>query len=262
MFPNLTDTEPPAFTVHNEQGKGGVVLLCDHASNYVPSQLQNLGLDPELLTTHIAWDIGALWVARFLSERLDAPLVFSNYSRLVIDCNRCPEREDLVPASSADIPIPGNTQLSPLELASRRTRLFDPYHNAIDTLLQTRAEPTTLLLSIHSFTPTLHLQDRPWPIGVCYQNNSAMAKCWRVALQEQLSDSVGDNEPYAVELGIDYTLPMHGDKHNIPAIMLEIRQDEIATEVAANSWGETIATAWGHHHEKRKLGPSHLSPKK
>ncbi len=240
----LMSDEPPAFSVLNEHGQSNVVLLCDHASNRVPKQFRGLGLDADQLASHIAWDIGALWVARYLSERLDAPLVFSNYSRLVIDCNRCLEREDLIPATSANIAIPANEQLTQEERLLRRIHFFDPYHKAIDALLSTRTSQTSLLLSIHSFTPFLHTQDRPWPIAVCYENDSVLSKRLRIAMQAQLSEAVGDNEPYAVEEGIDYTLPIHGAKYDIPAIMLEIRQDEIATEIAANSWGETIAAAW------------------
>ena len=240
----LAQGEPSAFTVLNENGKANVVLVCDHASNRVPLQLQTLGLTAEQMASHIAWDIGALWVATYLSKHLDAPLVFSNYSRLVVDCNRCPEREDLVPASSANIAIPGNENLSQADIQHRRTSLFDPYHQAIESIVQSRGGNTTLLLSIHSFTPILNSQDRPWPIGVCYENDSDMAKRWRSALQEQISELVGDNEPYAIEVGVDYTLPVHAARYSIPAIMLEIRQDQIANEVAAHSWGEIIAKAY------------------
>lgn len=244
MQPLLTSLEPPAYTVLNAQGRSDVVVVCDHASNLIPLQLQGLGLSTHALESHIAWDIGALWVARYLSERLDAPLVFSNYSRLVIDCNRLPERDDLVPVSSAGVQIPGNQYLPEQESLRRRQALFDPYHLAIDELLQARTHRTTLLLSIHSFTPSLEGQERPWPIGVCYEKNSEMSKRWWVALQAQLSAAVGDNEPYSVELEVDYTLPKHGTKHGVSAVMLEIRQDEITGQVAAQSWGETIAVAW------------------
>ena len=46
------------------------------------------GLDASELTRHIAWDPGALPVARGLSSALDATLIHSGISRLVIDCNR------------------------------------------------------------------------------------------------------------------------------------------------------------------------------
>src|SRR6218665_471531 len=78
---------PPVVTV-NAGGASPFVLACDHASNRIPEKYGDLGLSPRQRLMHIAWDPGALPVALRLSERLDAPLVFSNVSRLVIDCNR------------------------------------------------------------------------------------------------------------------------------------------------------------------------------
>jgi len=206
--------------------------------------MQGLGLSAEVLASHIAWDIGALLVAQYLAQRLDAPLIFSNYSRLVIDCNRRPERGDLIPASSAGIAIPGNKDLLVQESLKRRHSFFDPYHQAIEQVLTERQSPTALLLSIHSFTPSLEGRQRPWPIGVCYEQRSELSVRWRTALQNQLCAPVGNNEPYEVENDVDYTLPAHGGKFGIPSIMLEIRQDEISDPVAAQNWGETIAVAW------------------
>ncbi|HEX2760644.1 MAG TPA: hypothetical protein VHM27_09025, partial [Rhizomicrobium sp.] len=48
-----------------------LLLLCDHASNALPEGL--LGLDPILLATHIAHDIGAAAVTRTLAAAYRAP---------------------------------------------------------------------------------------------------------------------------------------------------------------------------------------------
>lgn len=240
----LTSSEPAAFAIVNAAGASDIVLVCDHATNRIPSQMHDLGLTAPQLSTHIAWDIGALQVARRLSVLLDAPLLFSNYSRLVIDCNRVPKRDDFIPASSDGILIPGNQNMSAQDSLNRRKILFDPYHAAIDRLLQERGNRVSLLLSIHSFTPTLHKIERPWPIGVCYDEASSWSKRWLSALQSQLVTPVGDNEPYSVESEVDYTIPAHGSKHRIPGIMLEIRQDGLRNQVAAKAWGDTIAKAW------------------
>ena len=108
----LGDDEPAPFELINEGGLGNLVLVCDHASNRVPARLANLGLTRLQLASHIGWDSGAAAVSRRLSARLDAPLVLSNYSRLVIDCNRWPAAVDSIPASSDGIVIPGNVALS------------------------------------------------------------------------------------------------------------------------------------------------------
>ena len=40
-------------------GAGRFVLFCDHASNYIPAELDDLGLPACELARHIAWDISA-----------------------------------------------------------------------------------------------------------------------------------------------------------------------------------------------------------
>jgi predicted N-formylglutamate amidohydrolase len=240
----LLSSEPAAFELVNARGESDIVLVCDHASKRIPLHLNSLGLTAQQLSTHIGWDIGALQLARCLSAQLDAPLVFTNYSRLVVDCNRLPERSDLIPASSDGVIIPGNQNISVQENLIRRQCLFDPYHAAIDRLLQTRADRRSLLLSIHSFTPTLQTDKRPWPIGVCYHKDNPWSKRWLTALQSQLATPVGDNEPYSVEPEVDFTIPVHGLKHDLPAIMLEIRQDGLGNHVATKQWSNIIAAAW------------------
>jgi predicted N-formylglutamate amidohydrolase len=84
----LGSDEPPPVELVNDGGRSSAVLVCDHASNRVPQQLGTLGLNAVQLADHIGWDPGAAEVARRLSTLLDAPLVLSGYSRLVIDCNR------------------------------------------------------------------------------------------------------------------------------------------------------------------------------
>src|SRR5690606_38198156 len=100
----------------------------------------------------IGWDPGAAEVARGLAAELDAPLVLSGYSRLVIDCNRPLDNPQAIPAQSGGVAVPGNHALSPQERAMRIAALYRPYHRAIDRLLDARGRRPTVLLSIHSFT--------------------------------------------------------------------------------------------------------------
>ena len=221
-----------------------MVLVCDHASNRIPLQLKDLGLPAQDLATHIAWDPGAIHVARYLSRLLDAPLVASNYSRLVIDCNRCPDHESSIPGSSAGIPVPGNLGLSAREIMERRQTLFYPYHEVISRLLRSRTNRETFILSIHSFTPFLAGQERPWPVGVCYETGNAPGSSWVRLLSQVSGVPAGDNQPYSIEAGIDYTLPTIVGEFGVPAIMLELRQDEIANPLGVEFWGGIIGKAW------------------
>src|SRR5436305_11817834 len=92
---------PPAITI-NAEGRSPFVLECDHASNRIPEPYNDLGLSAIERLRHIAWDPGALSVSRNLVELLDAPLVHSTVSRLVIDCNRTHDAPDLIPTLSED----------------------------------------------------------------------------------------------------------------------------------------------------------------
>ncbi|UCH48233.1 MAG: N-formylglutamate amidohydrolase [Betaproteobacteria bacterium] len=220
------------------------MLLCDHASNRVPACLNNLGLSDEQLSSHIGWDPGAALLAKALAARLDAPLLLSNYSRLVIDCNRPPTAADSIPTIIDGTVIPGNAGLSADDAQLRRSSLFDPYHDAIRQLLDARDTRATRLLSIHSFTPSLAGVERPWSVGVCYRLDATWAAQWLATLRGSLTDSVGDNQPYEIELHIDYTLPVHSEARQLPGVMLEIRQDKLQDQDGVQRWSELTAQCW------------------
>ncbi len=154
----------PAFEVLRRDAQGPFVILCDHASNHIPAELNALGLDPPDLARHIAWDIGAAGVARELSNLLDSPAILCGTSRLVIDCNRHPGAADLIPETSDTTVIPGNQNLTEQAKQARVDRSFTPYHDEIEAVLATRINP--FVLSIHSMTPVLAGVPRPWQISL------------------------------------------------------------------------------------------------
>ena len=236
--------DPEPFELINPEGRSELVLLCDHAGHRVPACLNNLGLSDKQLASHIGWDPGAALLARALAARLDAPLLLSNYSRLVIDCNRPPTAADSIPATTDGTVIPGNAALSAEDAQLRRRSLFDPYHEAIRQLLDARNTRPTRLLSIHTFTPSLAGIERPWSVGVCYRLDATWAAQWLAALRARFTEPVGDNQPYEIEQNIDYTLPVHGEARQLPGIMLEIRQDKLRDQHAVQRWSELIAQCW------------------
>ena len=61
------------MTVLNETGASTYVLVCEHASNHIPTEYGGLGLPAHELERHIAWDIGAAALAQGLSALLDSP---------------------------------------------------------------------------------------------------------------------------------------------------------------------------------------------
>ncbi len=139
--PLLGPDEPPAFEWINPQGRADALLVCDHASNRIPLALNDLGLGADQLARHIAWDPGAAEVARGLAARLDAPLLLGGYSRLAIDLNRPLASPESIAERSDGVSIPGNRALSPAARSQRIAALFDPYHQAIERLLDERVRP-------------------------------------------------------------------------------------------------------------------------
>jgi predicted N-formylglutamate amidohydrolase len=240
----LGTDEPSPVELVNAGGRSSAVLVCDHAANRVPRQLGTLGLDVARLTDHIGWDPGAADVARRLAVLLDAPLVLSGYSRLVIDCNRPLRSAESIAEQSGGVPVPGNHGLSPLERESRINALFRPYHDAIDRLLDDRTRRPSLLLSIHSFTPVLSGRPRPWHIGVSHWRDRRLAALMIGAVADSGEFSVGDNEPYPIDDDVDYTIPVHGEGRGLPSVMIEIRQDGIQTAAGAAAWAARLAQAY------------------
>src|SRR5271154_6732587 len=143
----LAPEEPPPFSQWRPEGQSNFVIVVDHASRRIPRRLGNLGVPAAELQRHIAWDIGALAVARQVAAALDAPLVAQNYSRLVIDCNRDPKVVSSIPRLSESSKIIGNIGLTDEKIAARRAEIFDPYHDHVRALLDERAAAgrTTIL---------------------------------------------------------------------------------------------------------------------
>lgn len=240
--PTLLDPdEPPAYEFVNPKGTAKALLICDHASNRLPRRLGDLGLRRDRLDQHIAWDPGAAAVARGLAARLDAPLILGSYSRLAIDLNRPLASPELIATQSDGTPIPGNQGLSAEERRARLAALFLPYHQAIAQWLDAHPDPRLRLISLHSFTPRLGGQSRPWPIGLAYGRDPRLARQLRPLLARQTGLLVGDNQPYGIEDSHDFTLPTHGERRGIPHVMIEIRQDGLQTQPQVADWVERLA---------------------
>ena len=249
----LSAGDPPPFECVNPAGASPAVLICDHASTAVPAALDDLGLPPDALADHIAWDPGAAAVARRLSALLDAPLVLSGYSRLVVDCNRPTDSPQAMAETSAGVAVPGNRELDAQEREARLREIFHPYHNAVEELLESRAGRPTLLFSIHSFTPDIGEGLRPWHAAVAYQRDNRLGIALRDALRRDASLVVGDNEPYAVTDDTDYSIPVHGERRGIPHVLLEMRQDALRDGSGQEMWAQRLAEAYRH------LAPAALS---
>lgn len=228
-------------------GTSPYFLVCDHASRRLPRTLGSLGLSSTELKSHIAWDIGVAGLASRMAERLQACLLLQTYSRLVIDCNRPLGAQDSIATLSERTRIPGNEGISCAEAAIRARAIFSPYHNRIRAELDARrqAERPTLLVALHSFTPTFLGVTRPWHIGVLYHRDTRLAQILLDLLRREDGVIVGDNEPYAMSADTDYTLTVHGEQRGIPHVELEVRQDLITDVSGQTLWALRLARLLG-----------------
>jgi len=211
-----------------------ILLVCDHASNTVPGDI-DLGIAPDLLLKHIAIDIGAGPLTRALSEQLGAPAILATVSRLVIDLHRQPDHPRLTPETSDGHLVPGNMNV---DRHARIARFHAPYHRALAAEIA-RHRPQ-LIASIHSFTPRLEDggTDRPWQIGIL-SNRDRRAADAIIPLLEARGIVTGDNEPYSGRL-LNATLNRHAEAAGIPSVAIEVRNDLIADQYGVAHWRDIL----------------------
>jgi predicted N-formylglutamate amidohydrolase len=235
-------TEPAPFERIDGPDTAGLLLICDHASPRIPARYGDLGLAPEHRYAHVAWDIGAAAVTRGLAARLKCPAVLGGVSRLVIDCNRQPGDSSSIPANSCGVPVPGNAGVDDAEADARAEEWFWPYHHEIGTVLAHLFRHGTVpaMVSVHSFTPCMGGQQRPWHIGVLSNRDVRMASPVLAALRACGDLVVGDNQPYSAR-EINYTLDTHAGAAGLPHVSFEIRQDLVADAAACEHWADLLA---------------------
>lgn len=235
----------PAVEVLNESGNSPFVLICEHASNYIPPEYQNLGLDDRELTRHIAWDIGAAIITRALSRRLNASAFLGCYSRLLIDLNRPLHVADSIPVRSESTDIPGNHSLDEAERQRRQQLIFHPFQDRLHAHLQKRTADgrRNVLVALHSFTPVYLGQQRTWHAGVLFDKADQLGKALIAQLSTDPLLNVGANVPYGVSADADYALVVHGDQLGNPAVLIEIRNDLITDPDGVETWTGKIERA-------------------
>ena len=217
------------------------LVTCDHATNCVPPFVNGgcLGVAPEDMARHIAYDVGAAGVTRALAGALDGPAILSNFSRLVIDPNRGEDDPTLVMKLYDGTIIPGNRHAGPEEIERRLNRCYRPYHTALADLAARRRD--TVIVSVHSFTPQFRGRPpRPWHIGLLYAADQRFARPLLARLRRERDLCVGDNEPYGGHLPGD-AIARHAIAHERPNVLIELRNDLIATPSQQHDWAARLA---------------------
>lgn len=237
---------PSEKSLNEENGRGEIVLLVDHASNAIPDEFDGLGLSGEELRAHIAWDIGAAELARELAARLQAVAVLARFSRLVIDPNRELDDPSLIVDFSDHIPVSGNQNMSEAERQHRIDAYYAPYHDActrtVDAARSRGGRP--LVIGLHSFTPTMATgEPRPWQVAVMWDADPGLAHAIARPLEAE-GLTVGFNEPYSGH-GLFHSVRYHGGEARLPHAQIEVRQDLLADPAAISEWGDRFEAILG-----------------
>jgi predicted N-formylglutamate amidohydrolase len=221
----------------------GLVLIADHARRDLPKEYGDLGLPASEFDRHIAYDIGVEAVTRKLAELTGAPAVMAGFSRLLIDPNRGEDDPTLIRQLYDGTIVPANYPMSVKERERRLSLYYRPYHDAVAARIDAVSAATghaPFVFSVHSFTPRMQNRARPWQVGVLWDSDPRAPKPLIEMLAEDVSLTVGDNEPYDGALRGD-TMYRHCIVPGIAHALIEIRQDLIADEAGANDWAERLA---------------------
>lgn len=221
------------------------MLICEHASHFIPPAFNGLGLSDKDLLRHIAWDIGALGLAKAMAILLDAALVHANYSRLLLDINRPINANDSIVLQSENTVIPGNENLTAAEIKLRQEKIYNPFHAEVEALIEHRSQAgmNNVIVSIHSFTPNYHGSERPWHVGVISKNDRSLADALLHALSADEKLCVGDNLPYGPQDGVYHSIERHTEARSLRNSMIEVRNDLLVEQEGQQYWASILSNA-------------------
>jgi predicted N-formylglutamate amidohydrolase len=229
--------------VTGEGARADVIVVCEHAAHHLPHWTGGLGLSAEARRAHVAWDPGALGVARGLARRMDATLVAAQVSRLVFDLNRPPDSPGAMAARSEVYEIPGNAGLTDAERLRRTESIYLPFHAALHGLVARRLAVgrRPVIVTVHSFTPVWFGTARATELGVIHDADDRLAQIVAAEAAAQTGLRVALNDPYSAADGVTHMLRLHATPYGLPNVMLEIRNDLIATPAAEAAMADLLA---------------------
>ncbi|MGW8323927.1 MAG: N-formylglutamate amidohydrolase [Thermodesulfobacteriota bacterium] len=159
-----------------------LLLSCEHGGNRIPDSYQDLFRGKtRLLRSHRAFDTGSLALARNISRDMEAPLHFSEVTRLLVDLNRSLHHKNLFSTVSGHLPEVRRNQILKSFYLPYRERVV----SEVGRLVSEGA--CVIHISVHSFVPVLNGTVRNADIGLLYDPRRVLEKnfcrAWKAALQ-------------------------------------------------------------------------------
>ncbi|WP_146581959.1 N-formylglutamate amidohydrolase [Neorhodopirellula pilleata] len=175
------------------------LITCEHGGNDVPAAYAvhfQSAHAKRCLNSHRGYDPGALDAAKRFAVALDAPLISSTTTRLLVDLNRS--------ESSSDVISEFARVLSDGQRESLIRRFHRPYRQKVIDHLDAVIKPNERIihLSIHTFVPRFRGQLRQVDVGILYDpaRSHEAVFCERWISKLQMANRrwrVSANEPYA-----------------------------------------------------------------
>jgi predicted N-formylglutamate amidohydrolase len=204
------------------------VVSCEHAGNDVPAGFENLFIDAfDALHTHRGYDPGTEVLGQYISAALNAPLISTRVTRLLVDCNRSLGHRQLFSCWSK--------ALGPVQRQDVLDRFYHPHRqrveSAIDSFLIGERNPSRVVhLGVHSFTPILDEKPRLLDVGLLYDPGRKFERefCQRWKAELERNDArcrVRRNQPYLGKTdGLTTFLRHRFREENYAGIELEVNQ--------------------------------------
>ncbi len=238
-------SQPATFApvVENPGAAGRFVIVCEHAAAEFPAPWGDLGLNDAQRHAHIAWDPGALGVARGLARRLESVLIHAPVSRLIYDCNRAPDMPGAMPVKSEIHDIPGNGALSAQDRLARTEAVYLPWVSGLHDLIGRRIALglRPVVVTVHSFTPVYFGKKRLVEFGIIHDADRSLSVAVLNAAHKLTRLNAQLNAPYSAADDVTHTLRLAATPYGLPNVMLEIRSDLIASPEAEQAMADQLA---------------------
>jgi len=177
-----------------------IVITAEHASNALPEGYTWSESDRQFFVDeHWGYDKGSLDVALHVAKELKCVLVYSLYSRLLLDVNRDLPSETLFRTMGDGRIVDLNRNIDEEEEDNRIQKYYLSYYRALREVA-IKVSPD-YVFSVHSFTPLYEGNPRTLEIGILVNYSDELGQKVHDELKKR-HHNVAINEPYDGKEGL------------------------------------------------------------
>lgn len=173
-----------------------IVLTCEHGGYDIPEPFKDkLDIPDDVISSHLGWDPGAYLIASDIERSTGYPMIFSTYTRLLVDLNRSIGNKQLFSKYSNGF----DRSLKQEALSN----YYFPYRKRIEEFMERNIEEGSIIIhfSIHTFNTIFNDEVRDFDIGLLYDESRILENkvCYFIRKNLLKSDEnlkVKYNAPY------------------------------------------------------------------